>query len=109
MLFRSTFDRYKTKPVDSTGYLMGTGDPMLDGPVKNSFELIERLAKSDRARQSIIRHAFRFFLGRNELPSDSRTLIEADRAYLASGGSFRAVVVSLLTSDSFMYRKKTGN
>ena len=106
---KSTFDRYKTKPVDSTGYLIGTGDPMLDGPVKNSFELIERLAKSDRARQSIIRHAFRFFLGRNELPSDSRTLIEADRAYLASGGSFRAVVVSLLTSDSFMYRKKTGN
>jgi hypothetical protein len=102
----STANEYKTKPIDSTGLLTGTGDPKLDGPVKDSFDLIDRLAKSDRARQSIIRHAFRFFLGRNELPSDSRTLIDADNAYLKSGGSFRAVVVSLLTSDSFIYRKK---
>ena len=106
---KSTFDVYKTKPIDPTGVLSGTGDPKLDGPVKDSFELIDRLAKSDRVRQSIIRHAFRFFLGRNELPSDSRTLIAADQAYLKSGGSFKAVVVSLLTSDSFIYRKKVAN
>lgn len=105
---KSTFDVYKTKPVDARGVLTGTGDPKLDGPVKDSFDLIDRLAKSDRARQSIVRHAFRYFMGRNELPSDSQTLIEADRAYLASGGSFRAVVVSLLTSDSFVYRKQPG-
>ncbi len=106
---KSTFDVYKTKPIDPTGVLSGTGDPKLDGPVKDSFDLIDRLAKSDRVRQSIIRHAFRFFLGRNELPSDSRTLIAADQAYLKSGGSFKAVVVSLLTSDSFIDRKKVGN
>lgn len=105
---KSTFDVYKTKPIDSSGVLLGTGDPKLDGEVKDSFELIDRLAKSDRVRQSIIRHAFRFFLGRNELPSDSRTLIDADRAYVTSGGSFKAVVVSLMTSDSFIYRKQPG-
>jgi cytochrome c553 len=103
---KSTFDVYKTKPIDPTGVLSGTGDPKLDGPVKDSFDLIDRLAKSDRVRQSIIRHAFRYFMGRNELPSDSQTLIDADRAYLQSGGSFKAVVVSLLTSDSFIYRKQ---
>ena len=102
-------DVYKTKPIDSTGKLDGTGDSKLDGPVTDAFDLIDRLARSDRARQSIIRHAFRFFMGRNELPSDSQTLIEADRAYLTSGGSFKAVVVSLLTSDSFIYRKKVGS
>ncbi|MBL6705437.1 MAG: DUF1585 domain-containing protein, partial [Planctomycetaceae bacterium] len=48
---------------------------------------------------------FRFFMGRNEMLSDSQTLIDADKAYTGSGGSFKAVVVSLLTSDSFMYRK----
>lgn len=106
---KTTFDVYKTKPVDPSGVLSGTGDPKLDGPVEDSFDLIDRLAKSDRVRQSIVRHAFRFFLGRNELPSDSHTLIDADRAYQISGGSFKAVVVSLLTSDSFIYRKKTGN
>ena len=31
------------------------------------------------------------------------------RAYLSSGGSFKAVVVSLLKSDSFIYRKRPGN
>jgi cytochrome c553 len=106
---KSTFDVYNTKPIDPAVVLTGTGDPKLDGPVKDSFELIDRLAKSDRVRQSIIRHAFRFFLGRNELPSDSQTLIEANNAYLKSGGSFKAVVVSLLASDSFIYRKKLGN
>lgn len=37
--------------------------------------------------------------------SDSKTLIDADRAYLESGGSFDALIVSLLISDSFIYRK----
>jgi hypothetical protein len=98
-------DTYKTAPLVSTGTLSGTGEPELDGEVRDAFDLIDRLAKSTRVRQSIIRHAFRFFLGRNELPSDSRTLIDADQAYVRADGSFQAVVVSLLTSDSFMYRK----
>ena len=72
----------------------------------DAIDLITRLAKSDRVRQSIIRHTFRYFMGRNEMLSDSQTLIDADQAYLSSDGSFNAVIVSLLTSDSFMYRKE---
>lgn len=100
-------DIYKTLPVDAKGQLVGTGDAKLDGDVRDAIELVERLAKSARVRQSIIRHAFRYFLGRNEVLSDSNTLIEADQAYVKSGGSFDAVIVSLLTSDSFIYRKPT--
>lgn len=100
-----TRNTYKTVPLDTTGYLSGTGDSGLDGEVTDALDLIDRLAKSDRVRQSIIRHAFRFFMGRNEMLSDSQTLIAADKAYLESGGSFNAVIVSLLTSDSFIYRK----
>ena len=81
------------------------GSDELDGEVADALELIDRLAQSDRVRQSIIRHAFRYFMGRNEILSDSKTLIDADRAYVNSGGSFDAVIVSLLTSDSFIYRK----
>jgi hypothetical protein len=102
---RYTRNTYKTVPLDTTGHLSGTGDPKLDGDVKDAIDLISRLAKSDRVRQSIIRHAFRYFMGRNEMLSDSKTLIAADKAYLESGGSFNAVIVSLLTSDSFMYHK----
>ncbi len=100
-----TRDAFKTLPVDSTGHLEGTCDVSLDGKVTNALDLVDRLAKSRRVRQSIIRHAFRYFMGRNEQLSDSKTLIEAERAYVDSGGSFDAVIVSLLTSDSFIYRK----
>ena len=100
-----TRDIYRTLPVDPSGHLEGTGDSSLDGEVKDAIELAERLGKSRRVRQSIIRHAFRYFMGRNEHLSDSITLIDAERAYLDSGGSFDAVIVSLLTSDSFIYRK----
>ena len=44
-------------------------------------------------------------MGRNERLSDSKTLIDADQAYINSNGSFDALIVSLLTSDSFIYRK----
>lgn len=94
-----------TKPVESTGALDGTGDPKLDGEVKNAVDLMHRLAKSDIARQSFVRHAFRYWMGRNETLHDSPTLIAADKAYISSDGSFTELLVSLLTSDSFMYRK----
>ena len=102
-------DTYKSKPVDARGFLEGTGNPQLDGEVENAFDLIDRLAKSRRVQQSIIRHAFRYFMGRNEMLSDSQTLIDAEKAYIKSGGSFKMVVLSLLTSDSFMYRKEAGS
>lgn len=104
---KTTFDVYPAAPVVTTGELTGTGDPGLDGQVENAIELIDRLARSDRVRQSIIRHAFRFYLGRNERLSDAQTLRDADKAYRESGGSFHAVILSLLTSDSFMFRKST--
>ena len=103
--FRASLPVYKTLPVDARGVLKGTNDPKLDGNVKDAFDLIDRLAKSDKVRQSIIRHAFRYFLGRNETLSDSKALMDADRAYLTSNGSFDEVIISLLTSDSFIYRK----
>lgn len=96
----------KTKPVDRSGRLAGTQNKVLDGDVKSPVDLMKRLADSDRVRQSFVRHAFRFWMGRNEMISDSQTLIDADQAYVDHDGSFRAIVVSLLTSDSFLYRKE---
>jgi hypothetical protein len=67
--------------------------------------LIRNLAKSERVRQVFVRHAFRYWMGRNETPADAATLVAADQAYVASGGSMQALIVSLLTSDAFLYRK----
>jgi hypothetical protein len=97
---------YQTKPVNSKGYLHGTGDKSLDGEVVDAVDLVNRLAKSRRVQQSFIRHAFRYWMGRNELFTDSQTLIRAEKAYVDNGGSFKALMISLLTSDSFIYRKR---
>ena len=94
-----------TKPVITAGKLDGSGDPQLNGDVDNAVDLMHRLAKSDRVRQSFVRHTFRYWMGRNETLDDSPTLIAADRAYVESDGSFTELLVSLLTSDSFLYRK----
>ncbi len=92
-------------PVDATGEISGTGEAGIDGPVADARDMVHKLAKSTRVRQSIIRHAFRYWMGRNEMLSDSKTLIAADEAYVNSGGKFSEVLVALLTSDSFLYRK----
>ena len=91
--------------IDATGEIQGSGDPQVDGKVTDAIVLLHRIGRSDRARQSFIRHLFRYFMGRNEMLSDSQTLVAAEKAYLDNGGSFKALVVSLLSSDSFVYRR----
>ena len=95
------------KPVDTTGEIIDSGVPELDGKVANALELIERIANSERAEQVFVRHAFRFWMGRNETLNDGPVLQDAYRAYKDSGGSMKALLVSLLTSDAFLYRTRT--
>jgi len=102
------FGRYRTKELDRPVVTAGeivTGDPSLDGPVNDPFEYVLRLAAAPRVRQVFVRHAFRYWLGRNETLDDAPTLIDADRAYVASGGSLKALIASLLSSDSFRFRR----
>lgn len=97
--------KYPTKPVNAKGFLEGTGDDNLDGEVADHVELMKKLAASEKVRQVFVRHAFRYWMGRNEMLSDSVVLVNADKAYTDKNGSFKALLVSLLTSDSFLYRK----
>ena len=92
------------QPVDTTGEIIDSGDPKLDGKVANPFELIQKLAESERVEQVFVRHAFRFWMGRNETLNDAPVLQEAHRAYKDGGGSMHALLTSLLTSDAFLYR-----
>ena len=103
---KPTGTKYTTVPLNTTGVLDGTGDPKLDGPVKDPFDLIRRLAASQRVEQVFVRHVFRFFMGRNETVEDGPVLVAAHRAYRDNGGSLSALLTSLLTSDSFLYRNK---
>lgn len=96
--------RYKLVPLDTTGEVGGSIDASLDGPVKDPFELIRRLAESEHVEQVFVRHVFRYFLGRNETLADGPTLVAAHRAYRKNGGSMNALVLSLLSSDGFILR-----
>jgi hypothetical protein len=100
-LFRST---ELDKPVDTSGEIINSGDPELDGPVKNALEMIDKLSKSDHVEQVFVRHAFRFWIGRNETINDGPVLQDAYHAYREKG-SMNALITSLLTSDAFLYRK----
>jgi len=95
---------FKLVALDTTGDISGSPDPKLDGPVKDPFELIRRLAASEHVEQVFVRHAFRYFLGRNETLADGPTLIAAHQAYRKNGGSMKALITALLTSDAFLYR-----
>jgi len=95
------------KPVDTTGEIIHSGDPALDGKVSNAIEMIRKLAESERTEQVFVRHAFRFWMGRNETLHDGPVLQDAHRAYRESGGSMNAMLVSLLASDAFLYRSRT--
>ncbi len=95
----------KNRPVDTTGEISHSDVDGLDGTVENVRVMMERLGASTRVRQSFIRHVFRYWMGRNEMLSDSETLIAMDKAYIENEGSFNETLVALLTSDSFLYRK----
>jgi hypothetical protein len=65
---------------------------------------IKRMAGSQHVEQVFVRHAFRYWMGRNESPGDAASLQAAHRAYRESGGSMKALIVALLSSDSFLDR-----
>ena len=92
--------------VQTTGAFPHNGIPELNGQIPNPFEMIDKLADSTHVEQVFVRHAFRFFLGRNETLGDAKTLQDAHKAYVENNGSFKALVLSLMKSDSFVNRAK---
>lgn len=101
-LYRTT---EQGQPVDTTGEIIHSGDTALDGPVASALDLIDKLAHSERVEQVFVRHAFRYWMGRNETIEDAPVLQAAWRAYRENNGSLKALIESLITSDAFLYRK----
>lgn len=94
----------KGKPVDATGRIDLTGDKNWETDVTNALDFVKKLAESERVEQVFVRHVFRYFTGRNENLGDGPSLRAAHRVYRESGGSFKALIVAILSSDSFLYR-----
>ncbi len=93
------------QPVDASGEVTRTPFPELHGKVTGPTQLMQRLATSERVEQVFVRHVFRYFLGRNETLGDANTLQDAHQAYRENNGSFKALLVAILSSDSFLLRQ----
>lgn len=85
--------------------LTGMPDPALNGVIRDAVELSEKLADSAWVKRCFIRHTFRYFMGRDENRSDACTLTQMEAAYDGSNGSFRALLSSLMTSDTWTTRR----
>lgn len=97
------------QPVDPSGAIARTRFPQIHAEFPSPVAMIERLAASKEVEQVFVRYAFRFFMGRNETLGDANTLQDAHKAYRDGKGSFRALVASLLASDSFLLRQTNKN
>lgn len=92
-------------PVNPATTLVSTGDPDLDGKqVADATELADLLAGSERVEGCFVRNTFRYFMGRNETYEDACTLVAMRDAYRQNNGSFQEMLITLLTSDTFLYR-----
>lgn len=94
----------RSVPADISGGIEFVGDTRVEGDVSGAVEFMHKLAGSERVEQVFIRHAFRYWLGRNETPGDAASLQAVHRAYRDSGGSMKALIAALVTSESFLYR-----
>jgi hypothetical protein len=97
--------RYRTmdngKTIDTSGVLEGSGNG--DGAYKDALELTRKLANSAVVQQCFVRHAFRYFTGRQEIEGDGCSLVEMNAAYEKSGDLVE-LLTSYFSSRSFLYR-----
>src|SRR5690606_24815219 len=102
------FGRYRAEenllPVDTSGAIVDSPDPSIDGPFTTPFELAERLAKSSAVRDCLSTHWYRFAMGRVEHPSDACSLDQARTRFAESGGDLKELLVALTLTDAFRYR-----
>jgi hypothetical protein len=94
-------------PVVASSTLVETGDPALDGAtVADAKALMQLLSESTRVEECFVRYTFRFYAGRQETYADACTLVSMRDTYRKSSGSFREMLVALLTDDAFLYRHR---
>ncbi len=99
--------RYRTtengKPVDATGELLATD---VDGPFDGGVELAHQLAQSEQVRECVARQWFRFAFGRLEGDGDACSLDTLHLAFADSDYDVRALLIELVRTDAFLYRRK---
>ncbi|MEM7604733.1 MAG: DUF1588 domain-containing protein [Myxococcota bacterium] len=104
--FARDFDRGEggRRSVDSSAVITNLPDPSMNRTYRNTREFIEALSESAYERRGFIRHAFRYFAGRNETLEDACTLAAMENA-LDEDGSFFSMVEAFISSPTFSHRR----
>lgn len=91
-------------PIDTTGALVDSGDPRIDGPVADATELSERLSTSHEVRRCVTSKWFTFALGRPASAVDQCGLEPANAKIDETGGNLMEMLVALTTAPAFRLR-----
>ena len=90
-------------PVDASGELTMAGAS--SGAFNGAVELAHQLAESPEVRACVSSQWFRFALGRLEREPDACSMQRLNQDFAAADYDVRALLLSLVTSDAFRYRK----
>jgi hypothetical protein len=91
------------KPVDASGEILSTDD--IDGEFDGAVELAERLASSEQVRTCLAEQWFAFGFGRAPGDDDACSFDTMYEAFEGSDHDIRALLLSMVTTDSFRYRR----
>jgi hypothetical protein len=89
-------------PVTPDGHLYGSD---VEGPFLGAEDLASRLARSAHVTDCMGTQAFRFLAARHEADADTCSIFRANAAAREAKGDVKALVVGLVASDAFRYRK----
>jgi hypothetical protein len=88
--------------IDVTGQVNQSD---IAGDFHGAVDLAQKLAQSKQVQGCVTKSWFRYAYGRAETADDGCTLQNVDQKFADSKLSLKALVVSLTTTDAFMYRK----
>jgi hypothetical protein len=91
--------------VDASGTLKGTD---VDGAFNGAVELASKLAGSAQVADCVATQWFRFANGRAEANDDTCALSALRQTFKAKQYDMRSLPLSIVTSDTFRYRKAIG-
>jgi hypothetical protein len=91
--------------IDASGEVLSAGDA--SGTFDGAVALAKQLAQSNDVQGCMVRQWFRYGLGRAESPNDGCMLEDLERHLTHSGGSIRSLIVALVQSEAFRYRRKS--
>ncbi|MDX2012197.1 MAG: DUF1588 domain-containing protein [Myxococcaceae bacterium] len=97
--WRTTDEGFAVTP---DGYLYGSD---VEGAFLGAEDLASRLARSAHVTDCMGTQAFRFFAARHEADADTCSIYRANQAARLAKGDVKELVVALLSSDAFRYRK----